>query len=141
MKNKITFLYGLGERKEYKNLFKYFNIPKIDWNKCTITPPVRKVETLVGFSLGSILACMHAEKSKVNKLIFCSLTPMENLNGVKTDEIVFMVGSKEKFCLQNIRRIYKKLKCKKSIIIIPGADHKIVGNYKKKLLEVVKNFR
>jgi len=39
MKDKITFLYGLGDRKEYKSLFKYFNIPKINWNKSRIQFP------------------------------------------------------------------------------------------------------
>ena len=41
MKDKITFLYGLGERKEYKNIFKYFTVPKIDWNRSTIIPTIK----------------------------------------------------------------------------------------------------
>lgn len=142
MKNKITFLYGLGERKEYKNLFKYFNIPKIDWNKCSITPPLRKVETLIGFSLGGILACMHTEKSRVKKLILCSITPgVETLSKVKADEIIFLVGEKEKWVYKDSLRLTKTLRCKWEIIVVPGADHKIVGNYRKKLLEVVKNLK
>ena len=55
---------------------------------------------------------------------------------VKADEIIFMLGSKERFCLQNVRRVYKTLKRKKSIIVVRGADHKIAGKYRKKLLEI-----
>ena len=135
---KINFIPGLGEKpKDYIAISKYLNVVDIDWNNCRTS--LGKVDTLIGFSLGGILACMHTEKNKVKKLILCSPTPMENMDDVKADEIIFLVGSKEKWALQNIHRIYKKLKCKKTIIIIPGAEHKITGNYRKKLLELIKD--
>jgi len=126
----------LGEKPHhYKALSKYLNIINVDWNNCKTR--IGKVDTLIGFSIGAILAYIHTEKSRVKKLILCSPTPVEDPRGVSADEIIFIVGSKEKFCLKNIRRIYKKLKCKKSIIIVPEATHSITGNYRKKLLEIV----
>ena len=139
MKNKkINFIPGLGEKpSDYKALSKYLNIIDVDWNNCKTK--IGKVDTLIGFSLGAVLAVIHAEKSKVETLILCSLTPLENLKDVKANEIIFIVGSKEKFCLENIRRVYKTLKCKKRIIIIPKAGHRITGEYREKLLELIKD--
>lgn len=132
---KINFIPGLGEKpNEYKALSKYFNIVDIDWNNGKTN--LGKIDTLIGFSLGCVVACMHAEKTKVKKLILCSLTPEENLGKIKVDEVIFLVGEKEKFVLSNVRRIYKDLKIKKSIVIVPKAGHKITSNYAKKLIEV-----
>src|SRR3989344_2080640 len=122
MKKAITFLYGLGDLSEYKSLSKYFHIPRIDWNKSTITPKIGRVDVLVGFSLGCILAYIHAEKNKVKTLIMCSPTPAESLKTLK---------------VKKIQRVAKTLKCGWKVIVIPKADHRIIGNYRKKLLEVV----
>ncbi|KKR31816.1 MAG: hypothetical protein UT65_C0016G0011 [Parcubacteria group bacterium GW2011_GWF2_39_8b] len=137
MKKAITFLYGLGDLSEYKSLSKYFHIPRIDWNKSTITPKIGRVDVLVGFSLGCILAYIHAEKNKVKTLIMCSPTPAESLKTLKVKKIIFLVGEKEKWCLKEIQRVAKTLKCGWKVIVIPKADHRIIGNYRKKLLEVV----
>lgn len=135
---KINFYYGLGDKaSNYKALSKYLNIIKIDWNNPERVK-VPKNDVAVGFSMGCFLALDYAEIHKVKKLVLCSVPPCEKIGKIKADEIIFMVGSKEKFGLQNIRRIYKTLKCnKKSIIVVRGAGHKIAGNYKKKLLEVI----
>ncbi len=137
MKNiRINFIPGLGEKpNEYKALSKYLNIVDIDWNNGKTK--LGKLDTLVGFSLGCIVACMHAEKSHVRRLVLCSLTPEENLGSIKVDEVVFIVGENEKFVLTNVRRIYKNLKCKKSIVIVKGAGHKIDTNYQNTLLKVL----
>lgn len=136
---KIQFIPGLGEKpKEYERLSKYLETLDVDWNTGKITPQIKRCDILIGFSMGAILACEYALKHKVKKLILCSLTPMvESLKEVKVDEVIFMVGSKEKFCLKNIRRVSKTLKCKISVIIIPRADHKIVGEYKNRLLKII----
>ena len=73
-------------------------------------------------------------------LVLCSLTPsIETLEKIKAERVIFIVGEKEKWCLKNVRRVAKTLKCPKSIVIVPGASHKIVGNYKKRLLMVIDN--
>ena len=138
--NKIIFLYGLGERKEYKNLFNNFIVPKIDWNKCTVTPKIGNVDTLVSFSLGALFACQHTEKHKVKTLILCSITPgAETLENVKAGKVIFLAGKKEKWVIKEIKRVAKTLRCDWQIHIIPKAIHKITGNYRKKLLEIVNN--
>jgi len=133
---KINFYYGLGDKaSNYEVLSKYLNIIKIDWNNPEkVKAPKRDI--VVGFSMGCLLALDYVEKHRVKKLILCSLPPCEKLVIVKADEIIFMLGSKERFCLQNVRRVYKTLKRKKSIIVVRGADHKIAGKYRKKLLEI-----
>ena len=75
---KINFIPGLGEKpRDYKALSKYFNIVNIDWNNGKTK--LGKIDTLIGFSLGGIIAMMHAEKSKVKTLILCSIPPIDNL--------------------------------------------------------------
>ena len=135
---KILFIPGLGERaKDYKHLSKYMEIYNIDWNKIRL--PRGKPDILIGFSMGAALACEYAEDHKVNTLILCSLTPNINtLKGLKAREVIFIIGEKEKWAYKNNRRLAKTLRCKWRIIVVPKADHKIVGNYRKKLLEVIK---
>ena len=71
-------------------------------------------------------------------MILCSLSPgAETLKMIKTEQVIFLVGEKEKWVLKEINRVRKTLKCKNSIVVIPGADHRIVGEYQKKLLEIV----
>lgn len=136
---KVKFIPGFPEGpSNYKTLSKHLNVLKIDWNKPKLN--LKKPEILVTFSFGGILALEYALRNKVGTLVLCSLTPaIEDLGKVKAAKIIFMVGEKEKWCLKNIRRVSKTLKHDKSIIVVPGANHKIVGNYRKKLLEVVDN--
>ena len=144
MKNKrIQFIPGLGEKpKEYKRLSKYLETLDVNWNTGKITPPIIQSDTLVGFSMGAILACEYALKHKVGTLILCSLTPMvESLKRVKTDNIIFLAGEKEKWIIKNIERVCQTLTCNKSIVIIPKADHKITSTYQKKLLEITDALR
>ena len=135
---KIVFIPGLGERaKDYINFPKCIKIHDIDWNKIKL--PRGRIDILIGFSMGAALACEYAEDHKVNTLILCSLTPNINtLKGLKAREVIFIIGEKEKWAYKNNRRLAKTLRCKWRIIVVPKADHKIVGNYRKKLLEVIK---
>lgn len=138
---KINFYYGLGDRaSNYKAFSKYFNIIKIDWNKPEKVKSPR-CDIAVGFSMGCLLALDYIEKHRVKKLILCSLPPCEKLGAVNANEIIFMAGSKEKFILKNIRSLAKKLsqKTKYRIIVVPRADHRIVREYKKRLLEITTN--
>ncbi len=137
MKNKINFIPGLGEKpKEYKALSKYLNIVDIDWNNGKVR--FGKVDTLIGFSMGAVIACEYSTKHKLKNLILCSLTPgAESLNMVKADNIIFLVGEKEKWVLKEINRVRKTLKCKNSVIVVPGSDHKITGKYQEELLQII----
>ena len=134
---KTKFLYGLGDKKEYSYLLEHFSIPKIDWNKGKINPPIGKVKTLVGFSLGCMVACIHAEKSKVSKLILCSPSPDETLCKVKADEVIFIVGGKENWVIENVKRMAKTLNCDYKIITVPNSKHKIDRKYLKTILSVI----
>jgi esterase/lipase len=136
-KNKVIFIPGLSEHaKNYPFLSKYTNIYDIDWNVADL--PKGKYDIVIGFSLGAVLACEYSLKHKVKKLILCSLTPCtESLKDVQAEDVTFLVGEKEKWCLKEIKRVAKTLNCKKEIIVVPRADHKITGNYRKKLLEVL----
>ena len=138
MKNKITFLYGLGQRKEYRHLFKYFTVPKIDWNKGTITPKIGKVDTLIGFSMGCMLAIMHAEKYKVKHLILCSPSPgEESLSKVRASRITFLVGEKETYVLQDLLRISNSTNALVDLVVIKNGTHNINNGYLNKLLELI----
>ena len=132
-KKKIQFLYGLGNRNEYKQLFKYFDVPKIDWNNSKIK--IKKCDTLIGFSLGCMLATMYAEEHKLKHLILCSPTPDETLKNVKADKITFIAGEKEEWVIKNIYRIAKGLKCSWTFIKVPKADHRINKDYQKTLIK------
>lgn len=139
---KIQFLPGLGEKpRNYKRLSKYLNILDVDWNTGKITPRIKKSDVLIGFSMGAILTCEYALKKKVKILILCSITTgVESLKKVKADKIIFMIGEKEKWVIKDTQRVSKPLK-NKEIIIIKGADHRIIGNYQKKLIEVISNIK
>ncbi len=135
---RIQFLPGLGEKpKEYKRLSKYLKILDINWNTGKITPPIEKTDILIGFSMGAILACEYALKHKVKNLILCSMTTgVESLEKVKANNIIFLVGEKEKWVIKDTLRISAPLK-NKEIHVIPNGDHKIEKNYQKKLLEII----
>lgn len=139
---KINFIPGLGEQpSDYKALSSYLNIIKINWNNIKIN--VGRVDTLAGFSMGAVLACDYALKQKVKTLILCSMTPgAETLKDVRADKIIFIVGEKEKWVIKDIKRSAKTLPHKNfQIIVVPKADHKITGIYRKKLLEVVNKLK
>lgn len=136
-KRKISFVPGFPEKpSDHKVLSRYLNVVKVDWNNPKLHLTKQKI--LAAFSFGGILALKYALRNKVETLVLCSLTPaIETLKKVKVDKVIFMVGGKEKWCLRHIRQVSKTLKCDYSIIIVPGEGHKIVGNYRKKLLEVI----
>jgi alpha/beta superfamily hydrolase len=140
LKNKkIVFIPGLGERaKDYVSFPKNIKIYNIDWNKIRL--PRGKIDALIGFSMGAALACEYAEEHEIDTLVLCSLTPcIDTLEGLKAKEVIFILGEKEKWAHENNTRLAKTLKCKHRIIVIPKADHKIIENYKKKLIEIVNN--
>lgn len=142
LKNKkIVFIPGLGERaRDYEHLSKYMKIYDIDWNKIRL--PRGKINILVGFSMGAALACEYAENHKIDTIILCSLTPcIETLETLKAKEIIFIVGEKEKWAYKNNLRAAKTIKCKWKIVVVPKANHKINKDYKKALLEVIKNLK
>lgn len=135
-KKNVVFIPGLGEQaKDYKFLAKYMAVHPIDWNKIKL--PKGKIDTLIGFSMGAVLACEYARKNHVKNLILCSLTTgIETLKDLKTEYITFMVGQKEKWCFEELQRVSKTIpdSIKWKIVIIPKSDHKITGSYKKYLL-------
>ncbi len=135
MKKKILFFPGLGEKPDqYKALSTYMDIANIDWNTGKHTPKITGHDTLISFSLGAAFPLEYIQKHKVNKLILCSPPPFEKIGKPKANEIIFLVGEKEKFVHESIvRAVGKKYK----IVIIPKADHEIKGAYLKKLIELL----
>lgn len=138
-KEKIQFLPGLGEKpRHYKHLSKYLKVLDVDWNTGQIKPAIRRADIITGFSMGAVLVCEYATKHKVKTLILCSLTPgAETLKRVQAEEVIFLVGEKEKWVLKEVKRVRKTLKCRNSIVVITGADHKITGKYKSRLIEII----
>ncbi len=138
LKNKkIVFIPGLGERaKDYNHLSKYMKVYDVDWNKIRL--PRGKIDILIGFSMGAVLACEYAEDHKIDTVILCSLTPcIDTLERLKAKEIIFVVGEKEKWAYKNNLKLIKTIKCKRRIIIVPKADHRINKDYKKVLLDIL----
>ncbi|MEK7551351.1 MAG: hypothetical protein AAB532_02025 [Patescibacteria group bacterium] len=137
--NKKIFFCGLGEQPSaYKSLSKFLDIVPIDWNNIKL--PKYKVETAVGFSIGAILACEYAIKHKVKNLVLCSMTTgVETLSKVKADNIIFLIGEKEKWVIKDTKRVLETVKDRAKIIVIKNADHKINKDYQKILLSTLKD--
>lgn len=137
--NKIIFIPGLGERaKNYRSFSKYMKVWDIDWNNIKL--PKGNYDTVIGFSLGADLACMYTLKHKVKNLILCSSTEgFKTLKDIKADKVTFLVSQKEKWCHQEMKRVAKTLRCPSKIIVIPKGNHRISGQYRKTLLDLVKN--
>jgi pimeloyl-ACP methyl ester carboxylesterase len=136
---KVSIIIGLGQKKtEYRSLSKYLNIIQPDWNNGSLEKmKLGKPDVLIGFSLGCMIAVMHAEKHRVKKLILCSMTPDETLEKVKADHVIFIAGKKESWIINEINRVAKTLKSTYEIKIIPNADHKINLEYQKELLNII----
>ena len=131
---KTIFYPGLGEtRKNYKSLSKHLIVADIDWNTGEATSS-KNFDTVVSFSLGAVFSLDIALKRELKKLILCSPTPFESLGKCKAEQVIFIIGSKEKF----LQKVFKPL-CKKNVkmIIVPNSGHRITGTYQKKLLEVI----
>ena len=129
---KTIFYPGLGEtKKNYKSLSKHLIVADIDWNTGKATSS-KNCDTVVSFSLGNVFSLDIALKRKLKKLILCSPTPFESLGRHKAEEVIFIIGEKEKF----LQKIFKPL-CKKNVkmVIVPKGDHKIDKNYQKIILQ------
>ena len=129
---KAIFYHGLGEKKKnYASLSKHLIVADIDWNTEKATS-AKNCDTVISFSLGAIFSLDVALKRKLKKLILCSPTPFESLGKCKAEEVIFIIGEKEKF----LQKVFKPL-CKKNVkmIIVPKGDHRIDKNYEKVLLE------
>lgn len=135
--HKSIFIPGLGERaKHYPTLAKHIDVYNIDWNHIRIPRGQHKV--VAGFSLGACFACEYAITNKVDTLILCSMTPgIQTLEKVKAKRVIFLIGEKEQWALQDFKRLTKTLKCPWQIMIIKKGDHRISGEYLKQLIETV----
>lgn len=143
-KKSTIFIPGLTERaKDYlfRPISRYMLIHDIDWNTAKI--PTKKYKTVIGFSFGAVLACQYALKRPVERLILCSMTPgIEHLKNIKAKHIVFMIGEKElhkDWSLTNYRHICKTLPkgISKTLMVVPGAGHKIGKAYTKAILGMI----
>lgn len=131
---KTIFYPGLGEIKDnYKSLAKHIVVAGIDWNTGKSTS-AKGFDIVVSFSLGAVFSLEIALKKKIKKLILCSPTPFESLGKCKAEQVIFIIGEKEKF----LQKIFRPL-CKKNVkmIIVPKGDHKIDKNYQKIILQSI----
>lgn len=129
---KTIFYPGLGEtKKNYKSLSKHLIVADIDWNTRKATSS-KNCDTVVSFSLGAVFSLDISLKRKLKKLILCSPTPFESLDKYKAEQVIFIIGEKEKF----LQKVFKPL-CKKNVkmIIVPQGDHKINKNYEKIIIQ------
>jgi len=110
---------------------KYLIVADIDWNTGKATSS-KNCGTVVSFSLGAVFSLEIALKRKIKKLILCSPTPFESLGKHKAEQVIFIIGEKEKF----LQKVFKPL-CKKNVkmIIVPKGGHRINKNYEKILLQ------
>jgi esterase/lipase len=129
---KTIFYPGLGEtKKNYKSLSRHMVVADIDWNTGKATS-AKNCDIVVSFSLGAVFSLDIALKKKLKKLILCSPTPFESLGKHKAEQVIFIIGEKEKF----LQKVFKPL-CKKNVkmVIVPKGDHRIDKNYEKVLLK------
>ena len=136
---KKYFIPGLTEHaKDYKWLPKDIDFIDIDWNVLDLKNiKVAKDDIVIGFSMGAVIAVVLSSKKKVNTVILCSPSEMSDINPIKTDQLIIIVGEKEEWCLKNAKRIYRAYKGKKKFIVVPDADHRISGLYRQTLLDVL----
>lgn len=141
IKDKIIFIPGLTERmKDYRDVFPMsVDILPIDWNVCKL--PKKGYKTVVGFSMGAVLALEYALKYRVDTLILCSMTPMVGqIKGIKAKKVIMMVGEKEphiQAVLNNYRKMSHALKDKWTICVVPKAIHKIGKEYTRTILSFI----
>ncbi|MHB1316887.1 MAG: hypothetical protein ACYCZW_03485 [Minisyncoccota bacterium] len=129
---KTIFYPGLGETKEnYKSLSQHMIVADIDWNTGKATSS-KNCDTVVSFSLGAVFSIDISLKKKLKKIILCSPTPFETLGNHKAEEVIFIIGEKEKF----LQKIFRPL-CKGNVkmILVPKGDHKIDKVYKEVILK------
>lgn len=141
-----------------EEFLKLFNNTRADY-KCVL-----------GFSFGAIIACKAASSVNVNDLILCSLSPYfaEDLPKIKqwwkqgvgkrrvTDfnkleasklfplikaRTFILYGTKEgEFVTIRVKDTYKRLKCKKELVVVEGVKHDIAdSNYLKAIEKVIEN--
>jgi len=139
MNKKIKIIIGLGQKaSEYRSLSKYMEIVQPDWNNGSLSKmKLGKQNILVGFSLGCMIATMYAEKSKLETLVLCSPSPEETLEKVIAEKVIFIIGEKEKYIQDNVKRMRYTLKCPSKVIIVPCSGHKIDKKYQEILLTMV----
>ncbi len=128
MKN-VLFFPGLGEKpKQYSAYSNYMNIANIDWNTGKHNLKMTPDSVIVSFSLGATFPLEYSVKHKVKKIILCSPTPFESLDKCKFEELVFIIGEKEKFLIKVAKELKKGRKNVK-LVIVPKADHRITKTY------------
>lgn len=134
---KVLFFPGLGEKaSDYKGILpKFIRVAKINWNTGKYAPRIDNYDTVVSFSLGTFFPLEYARKKKIKKLVLCSPTPFETMKGLKVGEVVFVVGQKEKFISENVRRIAKEVNTR--VLIVKNGDHKIEDKYLKTVVSVL----
>lgn len=138
LNKKTLFIPGMGKMplKEKRFISKYMKVANINWNNPKLD--FKGYDTIVAFSFGCVLALDYALKNKVKRLILCSpTTGIETLAKVKAEEIIFMAGSKERWVIQETDRVSATFKGNKQFIEIEGADHQIVDNYARNLIDLV----
>lgn len=141
---KPIFLHGLGKptKKELELLTPHFNVVDIDWNNGSLAKlKLGKPDMIVAFSLGCEVACMHAEKNKVKRLVLCSPSPQETLKNIMADRVDVMVGCKEsEWMFEDCTRLFETSRSRMSVFhSVVGAQHKIDKIYLESILEVVDN--
>ena len=131
---KTIFYPGLGETKEnYRLLSRHMVVADIDWNTGKATS-AKGHDVVVSFSLGAVFSLDIASKQKLKKLILCSPTPFESLGKHKAEQVIFIIGEKEKF----LQKIFEPL-CNRNVkmVIVPKGGHKITKTYMQIVLSCI----
>ncbi len=140
-------------RKPYRKLYeiavkKGYNVikknPQWDESLCNQIFPISRDDTVFGFSLGAVFACMIAQKYPHKKVIAASMSPVLNL----PKQTLNMLGKKlvmdfKKFKYGGVKAVYLYGErevdeslvniIKMGIKIVPKADHSLNDDYIKEI--------
>ena len=104
----------------------------------------RRYDTIIGFSWGAVAACLYAGEFPVKLLILCSLpagVDASYMAGLKAEKVVFLFGEKEKWMIEDNRRVIKQMKKQHTRrVVVPKEGHGITKPYLEKILEAIKEF-
>src|SRR3989338_6186443 len=129
----IYIIPGLGDKK--------YNFPKnvkylhLSMDNVLSLPKLPKGSTLIGFSIGAIIAYLLSLKFPVKKLILCSPSPIIMKYKKPKSEVHVLTGDKEDIQMQKYAiALARKLGATLTKVNSP---HKMTRNYRKAILDTI----
>ena len=117
-----------------------YNIPNIKSLNLSIDdvlklPNISNDSTLIGFSIGAIIAYLISLKQPIKHLVICSPSPIITKYVKPKSKITIIVGAKEhKSQISNAKILAKKWGVELNYVY---SGHKMTNNYIKKIKELI----